>query len=142
MDMIKLIPLKLRREVTEILHAYKGATLPVYAEAERIRCRWRQHNIALEDIIGLFVEECGRHNVSIAFDPSEARDAMMGFESQEAPDGSRRSGDAVAADDVGRLLADHDGRGVGVGTADLRHDRRIAHPQAIEPMDPELRRNH
>ncbi len=69
MEMIKLVPIKLRREVSEVLNTYALSTLPVYAEAEKIRRRWHRHNIALEDIIGLFVEECGKHNVSIAFDP-------------------------------------------------------------------------
>ncbi len=49
--MIKLVPIKLRREVSEVLNAYALSTLPVYAEAEKIRRRWHRHNIALEDIM-------------------------------------------------------------------------------------------
>ncbi len=149
MTIVNQIPADLRREVTEVLMQYRGSTLPVYAEAEKIRLRFQTRNIALEDVIAMFVEASGSHSVSIAFDPSEARDALLGRSPSSSPvaqlvvtDDLRRRGDTVAANDVGGLLPDHDGRGIGVGTADLRHDGTVAHPEAIETVNAELRRNH
>ncbi len=67
---------------------------------------------------------------------------MMGLDAAHVPNGSGGSSDAIAANDVGGLLPDHDGRGISVGTADLRHDGTVAHPETIETVNAELRRNH
>src|SRR4029079_16307808 len=41
----------------------------------------------------------------------------------------------LGADHVGGLLADHDGRRIGVAADQRRHDRRIDHAQAFKPVD-------
>ena len=54
----------------------------------------------------------------------------------------RRDGGAVAQDQIAGLLADHDRGGVGVRGRHPRHDRGIAHPQAIETSHPQVRIDH
>ncbi len=48
----------------------------------------------------------------------------------------------LAPDHVGGLLADHDGRRIGVAADQGRHDRGIDHAQALEPVNLQLRIDH
>src|SRR5664280_3850776 len=54
-------------------------------------------------------------------------------------------GDAAAgqgarvADHVSRLLGDHDRRRIGIARYEVRHDRRIDHPQSFDALDAQLR---
>ena len=50
---------------------------------------------------------------------------------------SPRSSAHFRADHVGGLLADHDGRRIGVAADQSRHDRGVDHAQAVEAVDPE-----
>src|SRR3546814_14223137 len=43
----------------------------------------------------------------------------------------------IGADQLGRLLADHDRGGVGVARDHGRHDRGVGDAQALQPMDPQ-----
>lgn len=78
MKSIRLIPLEMRRDIDAALALHRKGTLPVYAEAEKIRQKWVEKNIALEDIIALLVEGSGNYGVSVIFDPSEASSALLG----------------------------------------------------------------
>lgn len=80
MKTIRLLPIEIRREITAVLLNHQSSTLSVYAEADKIRRRWLSRNIALEDIVGVFVEDSGSHGVAIAFEPGEARAALIGSE--------------------------------------------------------------
>src|SRR6267154_1541403 len=54
-----------------------------------------------------------------------------------SPRGGRRAG--VVLDHLGALLADHDGRGVGVTGRHRRHHRSVDDPQALDADNPEAR---
>ena len=78
MTTISLPVLKMNAEIERVVQEKCGQTLQVYAEAEKIRAAWPELNIALEDIIGRMVELSGTYGVAVAFEPNEAKDAMMG----------------------------------------------------------------
>lgn len=80
MTTIRLIPREILREVETVLALHRRQTLAVYAEAEKIRQKWVEKNVALEDIIAVLVGGSGNHEVSVVFDPSEASHALLGEE--------------------------------------------------------------
>ena len=45
----------------------------------------------------------------------------------------------VRGDQLGGLLADHDGRGVGVAADDVRHHARVGHAQGLDAVHPQPR---
>src|SRR3546814_14035873 len=51
-----------------------------------------------------------------------------------ASDVKRRQG-WTAADEIGRLLGNHDDRRVDISADQIGHDRRVDHPQAIDRSD-------
>ena len=72
------MPPRMLQDIEAVLIAYTGRTLPVYAEAENIRCRWLSENIALEDIVDQFLSRARAHCVGFEIDPSQAADALRG----------------------------------------------------------------
>lgn len=80
------LPEEIRLDVESTLRDNHAKALAVYAAAEKIRQRWEAKNVALEDIVEHLVEGSGRHGVAIAFNPDEAKQALLGTTDQETPD--------------------------------------------------------
>ncbi len=72
------LPLHMLQDIEDLLTAYAGRTLPVYAEAESIRQRWLSENVALEDIVEQLLSRASFHSASYEIDPSQATDALRG----------------------------------------------------------------
>src|SRR5690349_6946012 len=83
MSTFTLIPRDLLQDIEAVLQRHDGQTLSVYAEAEKIRQRWGHLNIALEDILNRLVENSGRYNIAVSFDPEEAKAALLGTATPE-----------------------------------------------------------
>jgi hypothetical protein len=79
-----ILPEEIRLEVESTLRENEAKALSVYAAAEKIRQRWEAKNVALEDIVELLVEGSGRHGVAIAFNPEEAKLALLGTTEHES----------------------------------------------------------
>lgn len=73
----RLLPRAVLVEIETVLTLHEGKSLQVHCEAENIRQRHHELNIALEDILGCLVEDSGKYQVAVAFDPTEAVNAMM-----------------------------------------------------------------
>jgi hypothetical protein len=80
----RLLPRAVLFEIDAVLRLHQGKTLQVYAEAEAIRQRHQELNIALEDILTHLVEDSGKYQVAVAFDPDEAVNALMYAETQQS----------------------------------------------------------
>lgn len=72
------IPLLVQQDIDILLAGYSGRTLPLYAEAEAIRCRWQSANIAIEDIVDHILQRARSYSLSFEIDPSQAADALRG----------------------------------------------------------------
>ena len=79
MKNVRILPQQMMEDLESVLRRYEGQTLPVYAEAEKIRQRWEQMNVALEDIVTRLVQGSPKHMVSIFFNVEDAKGALMGL---------------------------------------------------------------
>ena len=96
MTAICLRSIRMTAEIERVVQEKSGQTLQVYAEAEKIRTRWRDLNIALEDIISQMIEFSGTYGVAVAFEPAEAKAALLG-ECQQSAQFSACGGSEEAA---------------------------------------------
>ncbi|MFN4143670.1 hypothetical protein [Aestuariivirga sp.] len=72
------LPRPVVHDIEQVLSINRSTCIRVYAEAETIRKRWSDENIALEDIVDALIDRGGRYNASMSLDPSEAADALLG----------------------------------------------------------------
>ena len=72
------LPLRMMQDIQNLLTAYEGRTLPVYAEAENVRRRWLSDNVALEDIVDELLRAASTHSIGFEIDPEQAIDALRG----------------------------------------------------------------
>lgn len=68
----------LKEELNTTAAAYADKTMPVYAEAERLRRRWQAANIALEEYVEELIRLGNMHRVCFELDPAQAADALRG----------------------------------------------------------------
>lgn len=90
----RMFPDLIQHELKLTAERFARRTMPVYAEAERIRQRWHTANIALEEYIEELVHLGNLHGVSFEFNPEEAADALRGSPSDaegEEPVAYRRT---------------------------------------------------
>lgn len=72
------IPRSISVDIDRVLQANRNKCIAVYGEAEKIRRKWEEENVALEDIVMAFIERCGFHEVAMSLDPSAAAEALGG----------------------------------------------------------------
>jgi hypothetical protein len=74
----RLFPSAILHELKLTAEKFADQTMPVYAEAERVRQRWQSANIALEEYVEELVRLGNQHRVSFEFNPEQAADALRG----------------------------------------------------------------
>jgi hypothetical protein len=72
------VPLRMLQDIETVLLVYSGRTVPIYAEAEKIRLAWLSENVALEDIVDEMLRKARSYSVSFEIDPAQAADALRG----------------------------------------------------------------
>jgi hypothetical protein len=68
MPSLKPLPAALIDDIDAYLEIHRSQCIDVYPHSEKMRREWEHLNIALEDIVYVFVERCGLHGVAVSFD--------------------------------------------------------------------------
>lgn len=76
MSSYKPLPATMVADIDRVLEANRSRCLSIYPEAEKLRRKWEEENIALEDVVSVFIERCGFHSVAISFDRSAGIDVL------------------------------------------------------------------
>lgn len=77
MTSFKPLPACMVSDIDLFLEQHRGTCISVYPEAEKIRRKWEDQNVALEDVVSALVERCGQHAVAMAFDRRDEADALL-----------------------------------------------------------------
>jgi hypothetical protein len=67
----RTLPAAMMTEIDAVLSHNTERCISVYAGAEKVRSKWEVYNVALEDVVAVFVERCGLHSVAMSFDRGE-----------------------------------------------------------------------
>lgn len=89
MPSLKPLPTAMTRDIDLFLEMNRGKCIELYAEAEKMRKKWEHENIALEDVVSVFVERCGSHDVAVSIDRNAEIDCLLSEEDEIRP---RKSG--------------------------------------------------
>ena len=76
MTSLKPLPPAMIGDIDSLLESNRAKCISIYPEAEKIRRKWVQQNIALEDVVSVFVERCGIHSVAVSFDRAADYDVL------------------------------------------------------------------
>lgn len=88
MAIFKPLPQCMISDIDLFLERNRGTCISVYSEAEKIRRKWEEQNIALEDVVSALVERCGQHGVAVSFDQTDGADTpevLLEDHGDEAP---------------------------------------------------------
>ncbi len=85
MRTLKQLPVPMLGDIDKFLSFNKQQCIHVYAEAEKIRQRWEEQNIALEDIVSVLVDRCGYHQVAMSFDRRDEAKLLVERDGSEQP---------------------------------------------------------
>lgn len=75
---LRKIPHTILIDIDRALERNRNDCIAVYSEAERVRRKWVQENVALEDIVMAFFDRCAPYEVAMSLDMSGAEAALMG----------------------------------------------------------------
>lgn len=81
MHIYRILSPEVLQDIDRAMEGFREKCIPVYAEAEKIRKRWIEQNIALEDIVAAIASRAGEFNAAVSLDQNEARHALMGDDS-------------------------------------------------------------
>ena len=87
MPSLKPLPSEMVGDIDALLEKNRTKCISIYPEAERIRHKWEDQNIALEDVVSVLVERCGIHRVAISFDRYAGPDVLAEDDSRARNEG-------------------------------------------------------
>lgn len=72
----KPLPPAMIGDIDALLASHRSNCIAIYPEAEKIRRKWVENNVALEDVVSVFVERCGLHSVAVSFERRSEVDVL------------------------------------------------------------------
>lgn len=76
MTSYKPLPPAMIGDIDALLESNRATCISIYPEAEKLRRKWEEQNVALEDVVSAFVERCGVHSVAVSFDRRSEVDVL------------------------------------------------------------------
>lgn len=77
MTSFKPLPPAMVGDIDALLASHHSECISIYPEAEKLRRKWVEQNIALEDVVSVFVERCGVHSLAVSFERRSEVDVLQ-----------------------------------------------------------------